>query len=236
MPLITDLINGNHFMNFDKNLSIKTEKNSQLVFRLLKKNDLKNVLNLMSEIKPMIGGVRYRSFYYVICLEALSDKRVVFAVCEEKSKIVGFRIAIIDLYNWRRSLFYRHPLVGMMVVFTRIFNKILKQTRNRKKIIDKDFKIQAIKEFITTVPTDKSWSDLSPEIAKGLFVGVAESHRGKHVGKQLVQYTNQIMAERGQRRIDGRILMNNVPSIRLHFGLGYEIYKKGNYFFVTKNL
>lgn len=207
------------------------------VFRLLEKNDLQSILTLMIKIKPMIGGVRYKYFYRALCSEALIDKRVVFTVCEEESKIIGFRVAIIDLRSWKISFFIRHPIVMVGVIFGRAlnkFNKMLKKVRKEKKSNLNN--MLNINDLISSNFTTKSWSDCTPFIAKSLFVAVEEGYRGKKIASRLIQYSNKILAELGVKRVDSKILIDNISAIRLNHRLGYNIYKKGTSLFSTKDL
>lgn len=208
------------------------------IFRLLEKRDMDNIMNLMEEIKPILGGVRYRSVYYALCQEALKDNRVVFAVCEDNSKIIGFSIAIIDLNHWRIVLMVRHPIVATKIVFGRTLNKLIRTlNKNKTKTNNNEpFNMSDLNEFITQMPTSKSWTDSAPQIAKSLFVAVTGSHRGKHLAQKLVEYRNKVLAERGQKRVDDRILLNNIGAVRLHYRMGYDIYNRGNGLFITKDL
>jgi ribosomal protein S18 acetylase RimI-like enzyme len=207
------------------------------IFRMLEKSDIQSVLRLMEEIKPNIGGSRDQSLYHALCHEALLDKRVVFTVGEEQSKIITFYLAIIDRNRWRMSFISRHPFLGARLAVSRTFNKfrkIIKKATHKTRNIEPS--LSNISEYITPVSSNRSWKDSSPKIVKLLFLAVAESHRRKHIAEEMVEYTLKVSAERGARRADGIILFNNIPSIRLIHGLGFSFFRQGGSLFVTKDI
>jgi hypothetical protein len=156
------------------------------VFRLFQESDLQDVLELMEEFKPNIGGARYRSLYHAFCCEALLDQRVVLIVAEELSRLIGFAIAIIDRNRWWVSFMTRHPLITLRIAFVRIFHKLrnlVKKPAHSKKNIEPSE--SDIENYITTTYSGKSWKDYSPQIAKLLYLAVKEGHRGKNIGGKI---------------------------------------------------
>ena len=213
-------------------------KVSEPIFRMLKKSDIQDVLKLMAEIKPNIGGVRYPSLYNALCNDALFDKRIVFTVAEEQSKIIGFFFGIIDRNSWRFSFMVRHPIIGTRMVFIRTFERlsILVKKFDSKTINLEPYNTE-INKFITSGTTSRSWdNDSSPQIAKLLYGGVSGTHRGKNIAKRLGEYICKVLAERGVRRVDATIVYNNIKGIRLDHGLGFTIYRTGYSFFATKDV
>jgi GNAT superfamily N-acetyltransferase len=114
------------------------------------------------------------------------------------------------------------------------FNKMLKKVRKEKKSNLNN--MLNINDLISSNFTTKSWSDCTPFIAKSLFVAVEEGYRGKKIASRLIQYSNKILAELGVKRVDSKILIDNISAIRLNHRLGYNIYKKGTSLFSTKDL
>ena len=207
------------------------------IFRVLEKDDIKSVLNLMEEIKPNIGGSRDLSLYHALCHEALLDKRVVFIVGEEQSKKIAFYLAIIDRDRWRMSFMFRHPLMVTKMIFNRTFNrlrKLLKAAGPKMGNFKSD--MPDISMYIKLGSSNKSWKDSSSRIAKLLYIAVSESHRGKSIAKEMWEYALKVLTDCGVIRVDTEILLNNIPSIRLHYGLGFYIYKQGGALFVTKDI
>ena len=208
-----------------------------LICRKLEKKDFNNVLKLMNEIQPVIvGGLRCPSLYRAFCYDALIDKRVLFIVAEEKTDIVGFRIVVIDMKNWRLTFCKRHPVLTLRILTQKICNNIRIKITTKKNLNIYASQYAVVAGFVNQTPCNKSWNDSSPQIAKALYVAVKESHRGKNIAAKLIEYGNQILVNHGQKRIDDRILFNNIASIRLHHRLGFNIYKSGHALFVTKEL
>jgi len=204
---------------------------------MLEKGDIDKVTLTMKELQPNIGGSRDPSMYRSLCHEALLDKRVVFIVAEEQSKIIAFYLAIIDRNRWRITFMVRHPAIVTQMVFKRAFNRFLKIL---KKVFGKttgfETNMPDISMFVTPSLTNRSWKDSSPKIAKLLFDGVAVNQRGRHIAKKLTEYMFKALAERGVSRADGIILLHNIAEIRVVHGLGFNIYRHGDSLFVTKDL
>jgi len=210
---------------------------NEILFRQLEDGDIPNVLKLMIEISPNIGGARYPSLYHALCRESLIDKRVVFIVGEEQSDIVAFHIAIIDRDKWRKSFMMRHPLILARMAFSRIYHtlrRVVKKAIHQTKGLPKP--IANIDDFVTPGNTNRSWKDSSPKIAKIIFTGVAESQRGKRIIKSLYEYRDQVLAKRGVKRVDSVILSDNIKMIRASVRLGVSVYKSDGHLMTTKNL
>jgi hypothetical protein len=207
------------------------------VFRGIKESDIDGVLTLMDETKPNIGGSRNASLYHALCNEALIDKRVVVVVGEEDSKIIAFFLAAIDRDRWRMSFVRRHPWIAIKMTGARVLRKL------RRRVVPPEPETRGnennrhdIRQYIQTTETTKSWKDSSPRIAKLLFICVQEGERRKHVSLGLYQAMIEELAKRGVSRVDGIILLQNIPSIRLSHKLGFHKYIRDSHIFVTKDL
>ena len=131
----------------------------------------------------------------------------------------------------------RHPLIVVRLAFTRAVNRLMKLARRAQHKIKYDEQyIKDIEELVSDLPSNESWKESSPHIAKILFAGVSENHRGRHVGRMLLESVLKILSDRGVRRADGIILLHNIPSIRMIYRLGFDIYRKGGFVFVTKHM
>jgi len=217
--------------------SMETEKKEAPIYRTIEKKDFEGVIELMKEIRPHIGGSQNPALYYALCCEALIDKRVVFVVGEEQSKIIAFFLAIIDPNHWRLSFMFRHPLLGIDRVLNISFDRLMRLLNKAKKKT-KDFNpsLQNIDKYITPMPSNKSWKDSAPDIAKVVFDAVAEIHRGRHIAKNMREYMLEVLAKRGAKRADGDIHFHNIPSIHVWYGLGFNIHNMGDQLFITKDL
>lgn len=191
----------------------------------------------MDEIKPNIGGVRYPSLYNALCYEALSDTRVVFVVAEDQLRIIGFAIGIIDRKRWRYSFLTRHPLIVTRMAFSRILNRLPKLVKIAVvRMNSTKTERQNTNLYVTPGSSNSSWSDSSGQIAKFLYEGVSESHRGKHIARKLGECFFQACTERGATRVDAVILAGNIQGLRLDHSLGFNIYQDGISYFGTRKL
>ena len=217
---------------------IETERKMDApIFRILEKSDFEGVLELMEEIRPDIGGSRDPALYYVLCCEALVDKRVVFVIGEEQSKIIAFFLAIIDPNRWRISFMIRHPLLGMERALNISFDRLMKLLKKtEKKTKDFDPSLQNIKKYITHGSSNVPREESTPEIAKLIFDAVAESHRGRHIAKGIRVYMLEVLAKRGVKSVNASIHFHNIPSTHVWYGLGFNIYNRGDQLFITKDI
>jgi|WetSurMetagenome_2_1015567.scaffolds.fasta_scaffold30453_1 hypothetical protein len=207
------------------------------IYRVINKSDIDGVLTLMDEMKPNIGGSRDPSLYSAMCQEALTDKRVVIVVGEEDSKIIGFLLAVIDRNRWRMSVICRHPWIVIKMIGDRALNKLKKrfiEEEPEKRDIENNR--QDISRYINPAATTKSWKDSSPEIAKLLFICVREGDRRKRVAHGLFRSMMDALAERGVKRADAIVLLQNMPSIRFSHGIGFNMYIQDGHIFQTKDI
>ena len=209
-----------------------------IVYRILEQRDIPDTVKLMTDHNIIIGGERRQSVYRAICQEALIDKRVLFVVGEEQSKIIAYHIVVSDRNRWRYSFMIRHPLIAIRNAFYRTFKqtiKAIKKTGHSKKDIVSP--IPDLDEYLTPGATNRSWSDSSPQIGKNFYTGVAESHRGRRIIKGIFEYGDKILAARGVRRVDTVILSNNVKMIRATKRLGWNVYRTTDgSIFTTKDI
>jgi hypothetical protein len=220
----------------ENHIPIEKERKMDVpTFRILEKRDFEGVLELMKAIKPDIGGRRDPTFYYALCCEALVDKRVVLVVGEEQSKIIAFLLAIIDPNRWLISFMIRHPLIGIERALNISYDRFIKLFKNKSEKKTEDLE-NSLQKYIKPNSSNKSWKDSTPEIAKLLFDAVAESHRGRHIAKGMREYMLELLAKRGVRRADGTILYNNISSIHVSYGSGFDIHNLGDQLFVTKDI
>jgi ribosomal protein S18 acetylase RimI-like enzyme len=221
----------------DKNAPDVDMERELPAIRLFEKSDLKSLLSLMNEIKPNIGGSRNPSLYRAICQDALSDKRVVIVVAEEKSEIVGFLLTVINRNRWRRSFLLRHPWSMPRLFWERVskeWRTPSRETAPGKRNVDGN--MQDISPYISTKETNKSWEDSSPQIAKLLFICVRAKERRKRLARNLFDFTIARLVERGVRRADAIVLLHNVPSIRLSHELRFEMYIQEGHIFQTMDI
>lgn len=56
-------------------------------------------------------------------------------------------------------------------------------------------------------------------------VAVLGSHRGRHIGEQMLALAEQIARERGAVKLTLEVLSGNLPAVRLYQRIGYEAYQ-----------
>lgn len=191
----------------------------------------------MEKIRPDIAGSRKPRLYYSLCYEALVDRRVIFVIGQEKSKIMSFFISVIDPARWRISFLIRHPFLGIDRAFNITFDRLKKpfnKANKKKQFLDSSS--QNISDYLEPLPSNKSWYDSSPEIAKLLFYAVDINYRGLNISRALTEYALTVLSNRGARRVDGKILFDNIPSIRTLHRIGFNIHSTGDQLFATKDI
>jgi ribosomal protein S18 acetylase RimI-like enzyme len=212
-------------------------KEEKPIFRLIEKRDLKNTMKLMAEIRPNISGTHSCLLYNTICTDALFDKKIVFIVTEYKLDIIGFYFVVLDRDRWRTSFIFRHPFIGFIILLNRIFNELKNVFKIHNNNLQCDLVyIHEIKGLVKPEIVNRSWNDSSPQIAKLLYVAVNKTYRGGKIAHKMWKYALEVLKERGISRIDTQILLDNISSIKLHYGLGFDIYIKGHSLFATRDL
>jgi hypothetical protein len=187
----------------------------------------------MKVIKPDIAGLHSEKLYDAICADALSDKRIVIVVAEKQSRLIGFNLTIIDRNRYWRLFIVKHPLFALQIALHR-FLRLLKVSPVQKVTHSADPK--DIRQYITTIPSGRSWKDSSPEIAKLVMTALLKEHRGKRISVGFGAYVLDVLAHHNVRRVDTKIDPHNIPSIRFTYGLGFTIERTGERLFATIDL
>jgi len=203
------------------------------IYRLLEKNDYPQIVELMKKSEIPIAGLYCRSIYTAVYRRALIDDRIVFAVAEYESKLIGLVIAIIDWNKFWLLFLLRHPLLALLILFRRLLRKVgIGVTESH---YDPE-QLKTIEKYLTTSIAGRSWKDSSPKIAKAIFISVDPKYRGLKIGLELNRFRDKIFIERGVKRYDGWVEMHRIPQIHLLHKTGFLIEKRGDKFFVSKDL
>jgi len=204
-----------------------------VVCRLFHKDDLSEISKLMEVIKPDIAGLHSQKLYDAICADALSDKRIVIVVAEEQSRLIGFNLTIIDRNRYWRSFIFKHPHLAWKIAAHR-FLRLLRVSPDREATDAAEPK--DVSKYITSTPSGLSWKDSSPDIAKLVMTALTKKYRGRRISVEFGAYILDVLAHHGVRRVDTKIDPNNTPSIRLTYGLGFRIERRGEHLFATIDL
>lgn len=211
----------------------EAQDHNKPVCRLLQKKDYSEVIGLMQKSEIPVAGLYSRSIYNAIFNQALKDDRIVFGVAEYESKLIGLVIAIIDWNRFWISFLFRHPLLSLHVLFRRLLRHVgigvLKSHYNAEEL-------KAVERYLTTSISDRAWRDSSPQIAKAIFIAVDPEYRRLKVGLELNRFRDRIFFERGVKRYDGWVEMHRIPQLHLLHKTGFLIEKRGDKFFVSKDL
>lgn len=208
-------------------------------FRLLNEKDINEVLKIMEEIKPVIGGVRLKLLYRALCYESLIDKRVVFAIGENKGRIISFQIVVIDRNRWRFAFAKRHTFLLLITIFLRVIKRIpkIQKKLNNNNNDNLDPKIgKELSRLNLQNKTDRNWEDSNEKIAKSLYEAVIEEYRGKRIVGKMRDFVYDVLSNRGVKRIDAIILVNNRKAIRALVRDPRFVYKIGNSLFTSKDI
>lgn len=204
-----------------------------IVYRLMQAEDMSDVLTLMTQSQFPVSGLVSKSIYSTLCLDALSDERVVIAVATEEKQVAAFLLVIVNWSSFWRSFALRHPLSGARITWRRLNRKRKSEdTWSRLSQEDKNY----ISSIVSPQPSGKSWSDSSATIAKGVFMQVDPKFRGRRISVGLYQFVLRLLVESGIARIDAKIDLTNRRAMPLHVSVGYRLERDGNSLFATKDL
>lgn len=203
------------------------------ICRLVEKKDYPQIIDLMQNSKFSIAGLYSRSIFNAIYRQALTDNRIVFGVAEYENKLIGLVIAIIDWNKFWIFFLLGHPLLALHILFRQIIKKagigVIKKDYNSEQL-------NTIEKYLTTSISERSWKDSSPQIAKAIFISVDPKYRGLKIGLDLNRFRDKVFIERGVKRYDGWVEIHRIPQLNLLHKTGFLIEKRGNKFFVSKDL
>ncbi len=211
-----------------------SQNSEKSICRLLQKNDFPQIIELMKKLRISIVGLYSRAIYTAIYHQALIDDRIVFVVAEKQRKLIGLVIAIIDRNSFLISFLLRHPLFALQIFFGKLLRLMGIGVSRR---VPNSAQLEAVSKCLTTSHTDKSWwKDSSPRIAKAVFISIDPKYQGCGIGFELNRYRDKVLVERGVNRYDGIVEIHRIPQILLLHKTGFRIEKRGNKFFVSKDL
>ena len=186
-------------------------------FRLLRKEDVPAVCDLMECTDAFINGVKSWKLSRVLCTDALiMNPKVVVVVSLTRGCVVGYVLVIIDNASYWRQFWLRHSVTAVRLFCRKVVNKLTRAAAR--------------------CSSGHAWKESSPSIAKVINIGVSEDCRGRGIGKGLYDYLFRVLAERGIRRVDANIRFDNLPSIRLHEAMGWVIERVSTHLFATVGL
>ena len=203
------------------------------ICRLVNEYDGPQVIDLMQKANFTIAALNCRSIYDAIYRQALKDRKVVFGVAEYEKKLIGLVIAIIDWNKFWLSFFLGHPMLSLHILVRQLL-KIC-----GVGVAKRDYEpeqLKTVEKFLTTAISNRSWKDSSPQIAKAMFISVDPEYRGLKVGLDLNRFRDKVFIERGVKRYDGWVELHRIPQINLLHKTGFLIERRGDKFFVSKDL
>jgi ribosomal protein S18 acetylase RimI-like enzyme len=214
--------------------SLSSQNQEKSICRLVEKDDFPEIIKLMKRLRIPIAGLYSRAIYTAICRQALKDDRIVFVVAENQGKLIGLVFAIIDRNRFLISFLLRNPLFALQILF-RKFLRIMRIGVSER--VPNPAQLEVIRKYLTTSHSGRSWwKDSSPQIAKAGFIAVDSKYRRSGVGFKLNRYRDKVLMERGVKRYDGIVELHRFPQIQLLYKTGFRIERRGNKFFVSKDL
>lgn len=192
-------------------------------YRLLKKDDLPEIINFMEEIMLPVIGLQTRDVYEKFCKYVFKTDKVVFAVATSENIIVGLSITIIDYHCFWRQFLIRNRYLTLRIIHKKIF-QYLKRRKNERGSSD----TIDISQYLSKNNANRSWNDSSKFIGKVLYVAVKKYYRRKGIGKGLYKFRHKVLLKMGVKRVDGKINQQNIAPIRLAHSEGRTIIKEKN--------
>lgn len=176
---------------------------------------------LLDVARPSVAGLTSPVLYRALCRESLARGNPVMVVAEVDGALAGFVMAVTDPKAFWRSFLRRHPLIAVRILARRMPGLIRARIPRRAAPVLVDRGEHRPAESRTA--EGASWEQSGPEIARIVFIGVDEAHRGRGVARALYRHLFAVLEGRGIRRANARIDVDNAPSIRLHRLTGWQI-------------
>ena len=209
------------------------EKYNLFNIRLFEKKDLLPLCGLMEEANVSIGSLNSTSAYYAICQDALLNDKVVIVLAEKEKHLVGYVVAIINPKLYWISFPFCHPVSTLNLIFHRLHGKIFikHEVKNHVEITE-----TAQPKEISKVPSGRTWTQSSPEIAKIANIHVLNDYRRIGIGRELYKFLFRLLAGHGIKRLDAITALHNRRSVGLHLLTGWRMERTKNNFFATIDL
>lgn len=177
---------------------------------------------LLTRLAVAFAGVISPSLSESLCRESVRTGNPLILTAMRGEAVFGMAIAVTDHGRFWRRFFLRHPLHALGVIWQRA--GFVPEPED-----------DAVGGGHHPVATP-SWSDAGPDIAKVLFIGVAPEDRREGCGQRLYAELFRRLRDKGAKRIDARIDIDNHASIRLHEATGWSVWRDGTSAFATRRL
>ena len=196
-----------------------------VLYRRAGRDDVRELTHVMAAFQFAVGGRATSSVYRVLVRDAAAGRRVTCVVALAAGRIVGFALAIADRDRYWQSLLWRHPFTAA---------PLLLGAKRRRAARRRTATASGGSE--SAMSPVRLWSDSSPRIAKVMFIGVAEDHRGQGIGQGLYASLCSELRARGVVRLDASIAHDNIASIELHKTSGWRIAGTGDGIYASLDL
>ena len=204
-----------------------------ICYRLLREEDLPQLLGLLEKVRPEIAGLRHPSLYRAICHDALAGTNVVIIVASEGQALAGFNVTVKDRKRYWQALFFRHPAVGFMILLRRSVRALVERGKTGKSA---DEVPEAVQACITPGPPPCSWQDSAPWIASIFITVVDEPYRTKGISEGIGRCLLNVLEDREVVLVMSRVDPGNVPSVRLSHRLGFKIHWAGPGLLISRKI
>lgn len=196
--------------------------------RLFRPGDRSRLRRLLDVFKPEIAGLRSGRLYEALARDAISNRDLVVIVAVKGSSLIGFNMTVIGRRRFIRRFVLRHPLLSLRIIAAKALNLRPKPSAEAPA---QPLSFDAIRPVLSPEDSGRSWKDASPDIAKILWTGVREEHRGRRVSSGIGAYLLRVLKSRGVRRVDVLVDPRNLPSVRLTRALGFRMERRGAWIF-----
>lgn len=206
----------------------------------LPQNKVENTIRAMLQVRANYLGLSSAQLCRAICNDAITDKEhrnIIVIIAVDNNEVAGYVITTVGNSNYLLRFACRHPLIFSQSILRKIHKKILssvEKSRKKKNSINKvmlDYNLPFI-----AADSSKSWTELNPETAKIIHIGVRQEFRGRGVAVELYHYLYNFLLHLGVNRIDANIDKSNIASIRMHHNAGWTISTNGSHLFATIDL
>jgi ribosomal protein S18 acetylase RimI-like enzyme len=187
-------------------------------YHFLEARNCAALVDLESALHVSFAGVESRWLYRALCRDALRGGQVVSLVAEDGGQLAGFVTALIDSGAYWKGLAWWRPALALRILIGRMLRRKAAHAGAGGGYADD------IRALFEAGRAPGTWAESSARIAKIQFIGVAEAFRGRGVGVELYRRLAEELRGRGLERIDARIGVENVASIKMHHAAGWKLY------------
>ena len=216
---------------------------SPIAIRCVTERTRQSLIDVLGQMRISLGGSLVsppmHRIVSSIAVQGNSSLFVHLAIDESDSGrevVAGFVIATRQSRKFWRSLYLRHPAVGVAAVWHRLKERVRRRWDERTDAGDAQRPADSAEDSIDALLDDSnevpySWDSDDPAVVRVTIVGVLDSYRKRGIGEALYAALASDAQARGAGVLVARVSKGNLASLRLHHASGWRIVKDDSGYF-----